>query len=123
MRQIRRLLTGQILPDGGSVRRAPGVRVRSLQQDPVFERNSTVDSVLNAAFHDLDALEVGAGRLLRAGVLHRPHREPRALPAAHGTDLAAHRRAGFVRAGDEVGAAAGDQESEGAEEWTQRHGP
>lgn len=54
---LLRLLTGQILPDGGSVRRAPGVRVRSLQQDPVFERNSTVDSVLNAAFHDLDALE------------------------------------------------------------------
>ncbi|MDV6375311.1 ABC-F family ATP-binding cassette domain-containing protein [Deinococcus sp. ZS9-10] len=54
---LLRLLTGHTPPDGGSVRRGPGVRVRSLQQDPTFEAGSTVDSVLDAAFQDLDALE------------------------------------------------------------------
>ncbi|GGL95973.1 ribosomal protection-like ABC-F family protein [Deinococcus aerophilus] len=54
---LLKLLTGQLAPDGGSVRRAPGVRVRALQQDPVFAPDATVDSVLDAAFHDLDALE------------------------------------------------------------------
>ncbi|MBB5294339.1 ABC transporter ATP-binding protein [Deinococcus metallilatus] len=51
------LLTGEVLPDGGTVRRAPGVRVRALRQDPTFPEGATVDSVLEAAFHDLDALE------------------------------------------------------------------
>ncbi len=63
---LLRLLTGQIQPDGGSVRRAPGVRVRSLQQDPVFDRSATVDSVLDAAFHDLDALEAELEEAARA---------------------------------------------------------
>jgi len=54
---LLKLLTGQLLPDGGVVKRAPGVRVRSLQQDPVFPPDATVDSVLDAAFHDLDQLE------------------------------------------------------------------
>ncbi|GAA5511821.1 putative ABC transporter ATP-binding protein YheS [Deinococcus carri] len=51
------LLTGEVLPDGGTVRRAPGVRARALRQDPTFPAGATVDSVLDAAFHDLDALE------------------------------------------------------------------
>ncbi|MCP2015758.1 ATP-binding cassette subfamily F protein 3 [Deinococcus sp. HSC-46F16] len=54
---LLRLLTGEARPDGGTVRRAPGVRVRALQQDPTFPPEATVDSVLEAAFHDLDALE------------------------------------------------------------------
>ncbi|EYB68287.1 ABC transporter [Deinococcus phoenicis] len=54
---LLRLLTGEVLPDGGTVRRAPGVRVRALKQDPTFPPDATVDSVLEAAFHDLDALE------------------------------------------------------------------
>ncbi|MEW6420807.1 MAG: ribosomal protection-like ABC-F family protein [Deinococcota bacterium] len=54
---LLRLLTGEVLPDGGTVRRAPGVRVRALTQDPVFPEGATVDSVLEGAFHDLDALE------------------------------------------------------------------
>ncbi|WP_034383490.1 ABC-F family ATP-binding cassette domain-containing protein [Deinococcus sp. YIM 77859] len=54
---LLRLLTGEVLPDSGTVRRAPGVRVRALTQDPVFPEGATVDSVLEAAFHDLDALE------------------------------------------------------------------
>jgi len=54
---LLKLLTGQLQPDGGVVKRAPGVRVRSLQQDPVFPPGATVDSVLDAAFHDLDQLE------------------------------------------------------------------
>ncbi|MDO4263992.1 MAG: ATP-binding cassette domain-containing protein, partial [Deinococcus sp.] len=51
------LLTGDVLPDGGAVVRAPGVRVRSLSQDPSFAPGSTVDGVLEAAFRDLDLLE------------------------------------------------------------------
>ncbi|MBB5233362.1 ATP-binding cassette domain-containing protein [Deinococcus budaensis] len=51
------LLTGELRPDGGTVRRAPGVRARALRQDPTFAPGATVDQVLEAAFHDLDALE------------------------------------------------------------------
>lgn len=54
---LLKLLTGEIHPDGGVVKRGPGVRVRNLMQDPVFPEGATVDSVLDAAFHDLDALE------------------------------------------------------------------
>ncbi|WP_104990201.1 ABC-F family ATP-binding cassette domain-containing protein [Deinococcus sp. NW-56] len=54
---LLRLLTGELKPDGGTVRRAPGVRARALRQDPTFPGGATVDSVLEAAFHDLDALE------------------------------------------------------------------
>ncbi|WP_412027820.1 ribosomal protection-like ABC-F family protein [Deinococcus yunweiensis] len=52
-----RLLTGSLSPDGGTVRHFPGVRVRALQQDPTFPSGATVDTVLDAAFHDLDQLE------------------------------------------------------------------
>ena len=48
------------------------------------------------------------GALGGAGILERQHREARARRAAHGADLAAHRRAGGVGALDEVGRAAGD---------------
>lgn len=51
------LLTGEVRPDGGTVRRAPGVRARALRQDPTCAPGATVDHVLEAAFHDLDALE------------------------------------------------------------------
>ncbi|PTA67472.1 ABC-F family ATP-binding cassette domain-containing protein [Deinococcus arcticus] len=54
---LLKLLTGELAPDGGVVKRGPGVRVRALRQDPVFPDGATVDSVLSAAFHDLDALE------------------------------------------------------------------
>ncbi len=54
---LLKLLTGEVLPDGGTVLRAPGVRVRSLNQDPKFAPGSTVDGVLEAAFRDLDDLE------------------------------------------------------------------
>lgn len=54
---LLRLLTGELRPDGGSVKWGPGVRVRSLEQDPKFPEGATVDSVLNAAFRDLDELE------------------------------------------------------------------
>ncbi|AFD25188.1 ABC-F family ATP-binding cassette domain-containing protein [Deinococcus gobiensis] len=52
-----RLLTGQLAPDGGSLKRSPGIRVRALQQDPSFPAGATIDSVLDAAFEDLDRLE------------------------------------------------------------------
>ncbi|PNY81031.1 ribosomal protection-like ABC-F family protein [Deinococcus koreensis] len=61
-----RLLTGSLTPDGGVVRRGPNVRVRALQQDPVFPEGATVDSVLDAAFHDLDALEAELQRAAQA---------------------------------------------------------
>nr|WP_255639442.1 ABC-F family ATP-binding cassette domain-containing protein [Deinococcus betulae] len=54
---LLKLLTGELIPDGGVVKRGPGVHVRALQQDPVFAPDATVDSVLSAAFHDLDQLE------------------------------------------------------------------
>nr|WP_274704890.1 ABC-F family ATP-binding cassette domain-containing protein [Deinococcus geothermalis] len=63
---LLRLLTGELVPDGGEVRRAPGVRVRALAQDPVFAPGATVDSVLEAAFHDLDALEAELERAAAA---------------------------------------------------------
>ncbi len=65
-----RLLTGSLPPDGGTVRRSPGVRVRALQQDPTFPAGATVDSVLDAAFHDLDVLEAelaAAAEAMHAG--------------------------------------------------------
>ncbi|KQR41318.1 ribosomal protection-like ABC-F family protein [Deinococcus sp. Leaf326] len=52
-----RLLTGQTAPDGGSLKRSPGIRVRALQQDPTFPAGATIDNVLEAAFEDLDRLE------------------------------------------------------------------
>ncbi|MDL2344879.1 ABC-F family ATP-binding cassette domain-containing protein [Deinococcus sp. MIMF12] len=54
---LLRLLTGELQPDGGTVRHGPGVRARALRQDPTFPEGATVDRVLEAAFHDLDALE------------------------------------------------------------------
>ena len=54
---LLRLLTGETRPDGGSVRREAGVRVRALRQDPTFGEGATIASVLEAAFEDLDALE------------------------------------------------------------------
>ena len=54
---LLKLLTGELLPDAGLVLRGPGVRVRSLAQDPTFPDGSTVDSVLEAAFRELDELE------------------------------------------------------------------
>ncbi len=54
---LLRLLTGAEKPDAGFVRWSPGVRARALKQDPTFPAGATVNSVLDAAFHDLDALE------------------------------------------------------------------
>ncbi|AFZ68780.1 ABC-F family ATP-binding cassette domain-containing protein [Deinococcus peraridilitoris] len=54
---LLRLLTGEEVPDAGEVRRAAGVRAASLKQDPTFPEGATVESVLEAAFHELDALE------------------------------------------------------------------
>lgn len=54
---LLRLLLGTEKPDAGTVRVFPGVRVGSLTQDPSFAAGSTVNSVLDAAFHELDALE------------------------------------------------------------------
>jgi len=55
---LLRLLTGQDHPDGGDIRRAPGVRVAALKQDPVFPDGALVGDVLEAAFHELDALQL-----------------------------------------------------------------
>ncbi|WP_291425385.1 ABC-F family ATP-binding cassette domain-containing protein [Deinococcus sp.] len=63
---LMKLLTGEIVPDGGVVKRGPGVRVRNLRQDPVFPEGATIDSVLEAAFEDLDALEAELGRAAQA---------------------------------------------------------
>ena len=63
---LMKLFTGELQPDGGTVRRSPGVRVRNLQQDPVFPPGATVDSVLDAAFHDLDQLEAALGEAAQA---------------------------------------------------------
>jgi len=54
---LLKLLTGDLQPDAGQVVRGPGVRVRALSQDPTFPDGSTVDSVLEAAFSELDELE------------------------------------------------------------------
>lgn len=54
---LLKLFTGALQPDGGTVRRAPKIQISALQQDPTFPKDATVDSVLNAAFHELDALE------------------------------------------------------------------
>ena len=65
-----RLLTGQTVPDGGSLKRSPGIRVRALQQDPTFPAGATIDSVLEAAFEDLDRLEAeleGAAAAMASG--------------------------------------------------------
>lgn len=54
---LMKLFTGELTPDGGQVLRGPGVRVRNLQQDPVFPAEASIDSVLDSAFRDLDELE------------------------------------------------------------------
>jgi ATP-binding cassette, subfamily F, member 3 len=63
---LLRLLLGSELPDAGLIRRFPGVRVGNLTQDPSFAPGSTVHSVLEAAFHELDGLEAELERAAAA---------------------------------------------------------
>lgn len=90
---LLKLLTGQLKPDGGIVKRGPGVRVRSLQQDPTFPEGSSIDSVMNAAFQDLDELEAelnAAAEAMSSGT-------PQSI--LHHEELLEHyqRRGGFER--------------------------
>ncbi|WP_019585297.1 ribosomal protection-like ABC-F family protein [Deinococcus apachensis] len=92
---LLRLLTGEVRPDGGTVRRGPGVRVRALTQDPTFPPEATVDSVLEAAFHDLDALEAELTEAAAAMASGTPE------SVLHHEEVLEHyvRRGGFERRG------------------------
>ncbi|GGK26457.1 ABC transporter ATP-binding protein [Deinococcus malanensis] len=90
---LLKLLTGEIVPDGGVVKRGPGVRVRNLQQDPVFPEGASIDSVLNAAFKDLDELETELQQAAEAMASGTPE------SVLHHEEVLEHyvRRGGFER--------------------------
>ena len=96
---LLRLLTGELLPDAGTVLRGPGVRVRSLAQDPTFPEGGTVDSVLEAAFSDLDELE----RELDAAAAEMAGGSPESILRHH--ELLEHfaRRGGYERRSRKAG--------------------
>jgi ATP-binding cassette subfamily F protein 3 len=54
---VLRLLLGTEEPNGGRVLLQKGLSIRMLAQDPTFEPNSTIRSVVEGAFTELDALE------------------------------------------------------------------
>ncbi|AWN24624.1 ABC transporter ATP-binding protein [Deinococcus irradiatisoli] len=90
---LLRLLLGSEQPDAGTVRIFPGVRVGSLTQDPSFPPGSTVGSVMEAAFHELDALEAELEQA--AAAMHHGTAES----IEHHAELLEHyaRRGGFER--------------------------
>ena len=90
---LLRLLLGAEKPDAGTVRIFPGVRVGNLTQDPSFESGSTVGSVMEAAFHELDALEAE----LEQAALAMGSGTPESIH--HHAELLEHyaRRGGFER--------------------------
>ncbi len=96
---LLKLLTGEIRPDAGTVLRGPGVRVRSLAQDPTFPDGSTVDSVLEAAFSELDELE----RELDAAAAEMAGGSPESILRHH--ELLEHfgRRGGYERRSRKAG--------------------
>ena len=90
---LLRLLLGAEQADAGVVRIFPGVRVGNLTQDPSFPAGSTVSSVMEAAFHELDALEAEletAASAMHSGTPESIH---------HHAELLEHyaRRGGFER--------------------------
>ncbi len=90
---LLRLLLGSEQADAGVIRVFPGVRVGNLTQDPSFAPGSTVMSVMDAAFHELDALEAeleAAAAAMQAGT-------PESIE--HHAELLEHyaRRGGFER--------------------------
>ena len=54
---IIKLLAGLEEPNGGKVVLAPGLSIRMLAQDPVFDDASTIRSIVEGAFTELDAIE------------------------------------------------------------------
>ncbi|WP_293914442.1 ATP-binding cassette domain-containing protein, partial [Deinococcus sp.] len=88
---LLRLLLGSEKPDAGVIRRGPGVRVGNLTQDPSFAPGSTVHSILEAAFHELDALEAELEQAAR--MMESPQ------SIEHHAELLEHygRRGGFER--------------------------
>ncbi len=98
---LLKLLTGELLPDAGVVLRGPGVRVRSLAQDPTFLDGGTVDSVLEAAFSELDELE----RELDAAAAEMVGGSPESILRHH--ELLEHfaRRGGYERRSRKAGVA------------------
>lgn len=62
---LLRILTGNLQPDSGEFVVARGVRVRTLQQERDLQ-GGTIDSVLEAAFSDLDELEKELGEAAAA---------------------------------------------------------
>ena len=60
---LLRLLTREEEPLGGQVLRSKGVQIGLLRQDPVFPANSSIQDVLERAFHELDGLEDDLQRL------------------------------------------------------------
>ncbi|WP_188998844.1 ABC-F family ATP-binding cassette domain-containing protein [Deinococcus roseus] len=54
---VLKLITGEEDPTFGDVRRAQGTTIGMLRQDPDFDPEDTIHSVLDSAFHELDGLE------------------------------------------------------------------
>ncbi len=96
---LLKLLMGEVMPDAGGVVRGPGVRVRALSQDPTFPDGSTIDSVLEAAFSELDELE----RELDAAAAEMAGGSPESILRHH--DLLEHfaRRGGYERRSRKAG--------------------
>ncbi|AZI41830.1 ABC transporter ATP-binding protein [Deinococcus psychrotolerans] len=90
---LLRLLLGAEKADAGTIRIFPGVRVGNLTQDPSFPPESTVSSVMEAAFHELDALEAELEEAAAAMHLGTPE------SIQHHAELLEHyaRRGGFER--------------------------
>ncbi len=58
-----KILTGELLPDEGEARTAPGKGVGLISQIPVYPPEYTVEDVLNTAFDHLRAMEKEMGEL------------------------------------------------------------
>ena len=58
-----RLLSGELLPDGGSVSVAPGLRMEVLEQIPRYAAGTAVEQVIRSGFAPLHAMEEELGRL------------------------------------------------------------
>jgi ATP-binding cassette subfamily F protein 3 len=88
---VLKLLAGLEEPSGGRVLLAPGISIRLLAQDPMFPDGATIESVVEGAFTELDALE----RQMKA--LEHDLENPASLETYHELEEHYRLRGGYAR--------------------------